>query len=103
MKTILVLPLTLVAGFLHGQVLTSNLLVNPGGETGDLTGWAVGGPVPPLVASTNTSGYGTVLPHSGRFVFKGGPNPDGFLQQRVLLAAHGITSNQVGAGELLGQ
>jgi hypothetical protein len=82
------------------QVLTTNLLTNPGAETGDLTGWSAGGQTPPVVASTNNPGPGTIPPHSGQFVFKGGPNPNGFLQQRVILLDRGLTTNQIDTGRL---
>lgn len=87
-----------------GVILTGNLLVNPGAESGDLTGWTPGGDVFPFVASP-----GTIPPHadlgfqprSGNFYFVGGRSGSGFITQRVsLLAEPSLTSGLIDSGDL---
>jgi hypothetical protein len=70
------------------------LLINPGAETGDLTGWTKGGVSNPFV--DNGSFNPGINPHSGRFDFVGGNGASGSLTQNVLLAGvSGITDNLI--------
>jgi hypothetical protein len=78
---------TTLATGVHAQT-SSNLLVNPGAETGDLTGWSIGGPANAFVdAGTFDPG---INPLSGNYDFVGGggshpTGPTGTLTQNVSL------------------
>jgi hypothetical protein len=61
----------------------ANLLSNPGAETGDLTGWVVGGVSNPGVDDGSFDGF---TPHGGLFDFYGFNGSDGTLTQTVSLA-----------------
>jgi hypothetical protein len=83
---------------------TGNLLANPGAETGDLTGWTVGGPSTAFVDS-GTFDPG-INPHSGRFDFVGGSGStsgsSGTLTQNVALVGNqGLTAAAIDAGTLV--
>jgi hypothetical protein len=89
-----------------GRLPTGNLLVNPGAETGDLTGWTAGGNSGPFV--DNGSYDPGINPHSGSYDFVGGNggnanggNSFGTLSQNVTLASAGVTSAEVNSGDLL--
>ncbi len=74
-----------------------DLLINPGAETGDLTGWTKGGVSNPFV--DNGSFDPGINPHSGRFDFVGGTGAFGTLTQNVSLAgAPGVTDAQIDSG-----
>lgn len=89
----------------NAGILTPNLLVNPGAETGDLTGWTAGGAVSPMVASPATIPPAADIgfqPHSGDYFFVGGRNGSGFLIQQVsLLLAPALTSGLIDTGTLM--
>jgi hypothetical protein len=63
---------------------TPNMLTNPGFETGNTTGWATFGNVPPPVKSSDIGG---LAPHSGSYflgsAYGGGSAPWGGAYQRV--------------------
>jgi MYXO-CTERM domain-containing protein len=61
----------------------ANLLSNPGAETGDLTGWVVGGESNPAVDDGSFDGF---TPHTGLYDFYGYNGLDGTLTQNVSLA-----------------
>ncbi len=65
----------------------SNLLVNPGAETGDISGWTSAGDAHPSV-DTGTFDPG-INPHSGTYDFYGVNGAAGSLTQNVSLA--GVT------------
>ena len=88
------LPLALQAG-----VITGNLLTNPGAETGDLTGWTIGGPGTPVV-DNGTFDPG-INPHTGSFDFNGHSGVSDSLAQTVSILVSGITPAMVDAGTLL--
>jgi hypothetical protein len=78
--------ITLATG-VHAQT-SSNLLLNPGAETGDLTGWNIGGPANAFV-DAGTFNFG-INPLSGKYDFVGGggshpTGPSGTLTQNVSL------------------
>src|SRR5437016_4894640 len=62
-----------IAWAMPGPAAATNLLVNPGFETGDFSGWAVGGVLPSGVALDGTSlgtffyGEGSLKARSGAF------------------------------------
>jgi len=67
---------TFLAGLVlfSGSVKASSILVNPGAETGDLSGWHVSATGYIFAVSTNIqingAGSGNVLAHSGSYVFQ---------------------------------
>ena len=74
-----------------------DLLINPGAETGDLTGWTKGGVSNPFV--DNGSFNPGINPHSGSFDFVGGTGAFGTLTQNVSLSgAPGITDTLIDSG-----
>jgi hypothetical protein len=80
-----------------GQVVTSNLLANPGAETGNLNSWTVIVGAPFADNGTFDSG---INPRTGGFDFTGGSaNPLGQLNQSIDLIATGqVTALQLDAG-----
>ncbi|MBD3245983.1 MAG: PEP-CTERM sorting domain-containing protein [Candidatus Omnitrophica bacterium] len=68
-KTVLFLIGALVISFPAYAItwLTPNLVVNPGAETGDTSGWEVYGPA--YATTSQSQSTGTVLPHSGDYFF----------------------------------
>src|SRR5277367_5003596 len=60
--------------FSSGSVKATNILVNPGAETGDFTGWSRSLTGYSFVVSTNSlingAGTGNVLAHSGKYAFQ---------------------------------
>jgi len=85
------------------NALTPNLLVNPGAETGNLTGWYAAFGAPPAAALTASSyfGAGRNSPHSGKYMFFGGATPNNYLTQTVNLSTVSqITLADVDAGLL---
>jgi hypothetical protein len=81
------------------QFTTTNLLVNPGAETGNLTGWTTG------MASTSSVDNGSfdkgLNPHSGKYDFVGHTGALATLSQTVSLVGNqGITATMVDSGNL---
>jgi hypothetical protein len=84
---IIVAFITTLATGVHAQT-SSNLLVNPGAEAGNLTGWNIGGPANAFV-DTGAFNPG-INPLSGKYDFVGGggshpTGPFGTLTQNVSL------------------
>jgi hypothetical protein len=81
-------------------VVTTNLLLNPGGEAGTLTNWVAGGDSGPRLDSGM---FDTgIHPRSGTNDFLGGTGALGSLSQIVpLVGNQGITSGAIDAGSLL--
>jgi len=79
---------------------TTNILTNPGAETGDLTGWTIGGTSHPRVDNgTFDSG---INPHSGSFDFLGSTGASGTLTQTITLVGNqGITTSQIDSSRLV--
>ena len=74
-----------------------NLLINPGAETGNLTGWSVGGNSNPGV--DNGSFDPGINPHSGAFDFYGHTGSFGTLTQNVsLLGIPGVNTSLIDSG-----
>jgi len=74
-----------------------DLLINPGAETGDLTGWTKDGVSNPFV--DNGSFNPGINPHSGSFDFVGGVGAFGTLTQNVSLSGlPGITDALIDSG-----
>ena len=74
-----------------------NLLTNPGAETGNLTGWTVGGNSNPGV--DNGSFDPGISPHSGAFDFFGRTGSFGSLTQNVsLIGIPGVTNSLIDSG-----
>lgn len=67
---------------------SGNLLVNPGAETGDLTGWTVGGESNPGV--DNGTFDPPIQPYEGLYSFYGGRGAEGTLTQNVALTGEGL-------------
>ena len=97
-KISLALGLLALAPTCHAQT-TSNLLTNPGAETGDLTDWTVGGNSNPGV--DNGSFDGGINPHTGNYDFYGHTGSDGSLTQNVsLVGVQGLTAAGLDSGLL---
>ncbi|MCW3051944.1 MAG: metallophosphoesterase family protein [Chthonomonadales bacterium] len=81
----------------QAQVITTNLLTNPGAETGDLSGWTTGGTSNPSVDNgTFDSG---INPHSGNFDFVGNSGESGTLTQTInLVGNQGLTAAGIDSG-----
>jgi hypothetical protein len=111
MSSALAKALTILAGFgliiaAHAQLVTTNLLVNPGAETGSLAPWVAddwsGQPqLNPFVGSP-TNSFGDGFPtHSGNYYFVGGSDGWGILSQMVSLVGNqGITADLIDSGSL---
>lgn len=83
-----------------GSVATTNLLLNPGGETGTLANWVAGGNSGPRV--DNGTFDLSVQPHSGTNDFLGGRGSVGTLTQIVpLVGSPGVTAVSLDSGTLL--
>ena len=79
-----------------------NLLINPGAEAGNLTGWTVGGNSNPGV--DNGSFDPGINPHSGDFDFFGRTGSFGTLTHNVsLVGVPGITTSLIDAGLDIGR
>ncbi len=76
----------------------TNLLINPGAETGNLTGWTVGGNSNPGV--DNGSFDPGINPYSGSYDFYGHTGSFGTLTQTVNLLSNGFTAAQINGGTL---
>lgn len=101
LKAGLTLGLLTLAMTCHAQVGadTSNLLSNPGAETGDLTGWTVGGYGNPGI-DTGLFDSG-INPLTGNYDFCGFSGASDNLTQKVLLVGtQGITAAQIDTGSL---
>src|ERR1700761_5453721 len=78
---------------------TTNLLTNPGAETGDLTGWTIGMGSPGIDHGTFDPG---INPHAGSSDFYGHSFGVGTLSQTVnLIGTQGITAADIGTGALV--
>ena len=75
---------------------TTNLLLNPGAETGTLTNWTVGGSSNPFAGSPSNSLGDNFPTHSGNYYFVGGTGTYGSLSQTVsLIGNQGITAAMI--------
>ncbi len=82
-----------------GPIVTTNLLLNPGGEAGTLTNWVVGGVSNPRL--DNGSFDTGINPRSGTNDFLAGTGATGSLSQTVALVGNqGITAGAIDAGNL---
>ena len=84
---------------LGGVYAATNLLSNPGAETGLTTDWTVGGNSNPGV-DNGTFNPG-INPNSGSFDFYGHTGSFGTLTQNVNLLSNGFTPAQIDGGTLL--
>jgi len=94
------LALALLMALSRGALGGSNLLVNPGAETGSTSGWTVdnplfGGTSNPSV--DNGSFDPGINPHSGSYDFYGHTGPFGTLDQIVSLSGV-VTNGQIDSG-----
>jgi len=81
-------------------VITTNLLLNPGGEDNSLVNWAAGGDSGPHL--DNGTFDISIKPHSGTNDFVGGHGSVGTLSQIVSLVGNpGVTTTAIDAGSLL--
>jgi PEP-CTERM motif-containing protein len=98
MKTPLVViaGLIITASSLFAQ-LDTNLLVNPGAESGSLSGWTAGGNSSPGV--DNGSFDPGISPHTGGFDFYGGNGANDTLSQIVSLSS--ISASLIDAGNAI--
>jgi len=99
----LFLALVLYVSSFHmarADLLTTNLLLNPGAEDGTTTNWVVGGVSNP---SADNGSFDTgINPHSGSYDFYGHTGAWGTLSQTVFLPGNdGITPGLIDAGLLL--
>ena len=72
---------------------TGNILINPGAETGNLTGWSLGGSSNPRI--DNGSFDSGISPLAGNFDFLGGSGPSGSLVQAINFNGFTPTFQQV--------
>lgn len=86
-----------IAATAPAQIVTSNLLTNPGAEAGNLSGWSVLSGNPMTDAGTFNPG---INPFAGGFDFVGGiANPLGQLWQTIDLIGSGqVTALQLDSG-----
>jgi hypothetical protein len=98
-----ILFLTFFVGSLHlgrADLLTTNLLLNPGAEAGTTANWIVGGVSNPGV--DDGSFDSGINPHSGSYDFYGHTGAWGTLSQTVFLPGNdGITTALIDSGFLL--
>jgi hypothetical protein len=81
-------------------LLTTNLLLNPGAETGTTTNWVVGGTSNPSV--DDGSFDSGINPHTGSYDFYGHTGAEGTLSQTVFLPGNdGVTPALIDSGLLL--
>jgi PEP-CTERM motif len=90
MKKILFTTLAYILASTAMHADTTNLLTNPGAETGSLAGWSVLGTPPSAV---------NIDPHTGNYDFAGGSGSS-VLDQTVSLFTQGITPALVNTGGL---
>ena len=83
---------------MHGDVIFSNMLTNPGAETGNLMGWIIGGTSNPTV-DDGTFDPG-ISPNTGSFDFRGGTGPSGSLSQTFTIITGVVTPSLVDSGTL---
>jgi hypothetical protein len=94
------LALALLMALSRGALGGSNLLVNPGAETGTTSGWTVDNP---LFGGTSNPGVDNgsfdpgINPHSGSYDFYGHTGPFGTLDQIVSLSGV-VTNGQIDSG-----
>src|ERR1044071_7473887 len=85
----------------QGQLVTTNLLINPGAETGDLSGWTIGGDSNPFAGAPTNSLNDGFPTHSGNNYFVGGTGSFGSLSQVVSLVGNqGITASLIDSGNV---
>jgi hypothetical protein len=87
------------APVVNTEFTTTNLLINPGAETSDLTGWTSG------MASTSSVDNGSfdkgLNPHSGNYDFYGHHGTLSTLSQTITLVGNqGITATMIDNGNL---
>jgi hypothetical protein len=87
--------LCLVAGNSFGQN-TTNLLLNPGAESGVLTPW-VGSRTSTAFVDNGTFDP-SIKPHTGKYDFAGGTSTGALTQQVNLIGNQGITAQMIDAG-----
>jgi hypothetical protein len=83
-----------------GTLHTTNLLLNPGAETGNFSYWTLGGDTPYLVVDTGYN-YSGIPPHSGTYEFAGGGDNESLSQAVALVGNQGITAAAIDTGKLL--
>ncbi len=83
---------------LNASPITTNLLTNPGAETGSLSGWTAQGPGTPTV--DNGSFDAGINPHTGTYDFTGRTGSSDSLSQTVSLLGAGLTTSQINSGNL---
>jgi hypothetical protein len=100
MKLKVMFALGLAPFWVHGAVITGNLLTNPGAETGTIAGWTVGGTSNPSV--DNGMFDPGINPHTGNWDFFGHTGGNGTLSQTLSLTGiSGITNALIDSGTLL--
>jgi fibro-slime domain-containing protein len=82
----------------HGAT-TANLLVNPGAESGDLTGWKIGFAAPRVDDGT----FNDSVQPRGKFAFLGSEGEYASLWQRVSVPPAGVTAAQIDSGNFYAQ
>ena len=97
-------PVLLLAALCCHSVLavsfvTTNLLLNPGGEANNLTDWVAGGNSGPRL--DNGTFETAIMPHSGTNDFLAGTGSVGSLSQTVpLVGNQGIAAGAIDSGNL---
>jgi len=98
MKKVLQLGLVVGMALLCATAMANpNMLVNPGAETGDLTGWD---PVLTSAGVDNGTFDAYINPRTGLYDFVGRTGGTATLVQRVSLLGNGYTSGQIDGGGL---
>ena len=83
---------------LHAGLLTGNLLTYPGAETGNISGWTVGGVSNPFVDG-GTFDLG-INPYSGSWDFYGHTGAYGSLSQTDSIVGGSVTTSLIDTGTL---
>lgn len=97
-RTFKMLALSVVPALMYAGPITANLLTNPGGEAGSLSGWTIGTGTPIIDSGTFDPG---INPHTGSFDFAGGhSSPTSTLSQTQSILVSGITGTTVDTGTL---
>jgi hypothetical protein len=98
-----VLGLAPLALYANSIPYTGNLLINPGGETGNLAPWTAGGNTGAGIGTIASLGD-NITPYDGTYDFMGGANapknPLGSLSQTVSIITGSVTTSRVNTGNL---
>ena len=87
----------IIPGF---TLLWNHVLTNPDAESGDTTGWVADLSLPIMQAVQTPSGYPSPFEGSWQFTGQAAPSDDNAMSQEVDLAAAGVDTGRIDAGDL---